>query len=173
MNQQYMNEMELKDFQMLEDLNAKKLKLNDLGRTTAKSSTDASGHTKDNKVVNIELKKRELDMEHTDNGWIIRTEKGFKAPTIIIEGHKAASMFFAYSSKKQIPAYINFLKNGYVVLFDLSKLSYEVKETNDKKIKSKGYEQFEIGKRFELDLRDAWIFQKVNDRYKTLQKGWD
>ena len=171
-NEQYMKNMENTDFQLLEDFNEKKLKLKNLGRTTTMSSTDASGHTKDNKTVNIELKKRELDMIHTDSGWKIKGN-GFTASTIIIEGHKAASMYFAYSSKKQVPAYINFLKNGYVVLFDLTKLSYEVKETKEQKIKSKGYGQIEIGRRFKLDLKDAWIFQKVNDKYKTLQKGWD
>lgn len=156
MNQQYADTNELNDFALLQDFN-KKLKIKELGRTPDKSSTDASGYTKDDQYVNIELKRRFVDVG--------------KYKTIIIEGHKYLSLLkgFVYSNK--IPLYINFMNDGYIILFNLSKLK---EEPNERKYKiwSELYQGFEISSRFELSINDAWIYKKENDKYILIQKGW-
>lgn len=156
MNQQYADTNELNDFALLHDFN-KKLHIKELGRTQEKCSTDASGYTKDNQYLNIELKRRFVDVN--------------RYKTIIIEGHKYLSLLkgFVYSNK--IPLYINFMNGGYVILFNLSKLSEEPTERKYK-IWSELYQGFEISSRFELPLKDAWIYKKEKDKYILIQKGW-
>lgn len=156
MNQQYADTNEVNDFALLQDFNSK-LHIKELGRTPEKCSTDASGYTKDNQYINIELKRRFVDVN--------------RYKTIIIEGHKYLSLLkgFVYSNK--IPLYINFMNGGYIILFNLSKLSEEPTERKYK-IWSELYQGFEISSRFELPLKDAWIYKKEKNKYILIQKGW-
>lgn len=157
MNQQYADTNELNDFALLQDFNAK-LQIKELGKTPDKSSTDASGYTKDDQYLNIELKRRYADVNQYQ--------------TLIIEGHKYLSLLkgFVYSNK--IPLYINFMNDGYIILFNLSKLSEEPTEKKYK-IWSELYQGFEISSRYELPIKDAWIYKKdENGKYRLMQKGW-
>ena len=156
MNEQYANTSEQHDYEKLQDFN-KFLKLKELGKRPVKDTTDASGFTADGHEVNIELKSRNIG---------INTFK-----TIYIESHKVADMLLDYNIDHKIPLYINFLNDDYVVVFNLAKLRHRPRKVN-KRIWSELYQAFEMAKREELRLEDAWIYQKQNDKYLLIKKGW-
>lgn len=156
MNEQYANTSEQQDYEKLQDLN-RLLKIRELGKRPDKDTTDASGYTQDGQEVNIELKTRNIG---------ISTYK-----TIYIENHKVADMLLDYTIDHKIPLYINFLNDDYVVVFNLAKLRHRPRKVN-KRIWSELYQAFEMAKREELRLEDAWIYQKQNDKYLLIKKGW-
>lgn len=156
MNEQYANTSEQQDYEKLQDLN-RLLKIRELGKRPDKDATDASGFTADGHEVNIELKSRNIG---------INTFK-----TIYIESHKVADMLLDYNIDHKIPLYINFLNDDYVVVFNLAKLRHRPRKVN-KRIWSELYQAFEMAKREELRLEDAWIYQKQNDKYLLIKKGW-
>lgn len=156
MNEQYANTSEQQDYEKLQDLN-RLLKIRELGKRPDKDTTDASGYTQDGQEVNIELKSRYIG---------INTYK-----TIYIESHKVADMLLDYTIDHKIPLYINFLNDDYVVVFNLAKLRHRPRKVN-KRIWSELYQAFEMAKREELRLEDAWIYQKQNDKYLLIKKGW-
>lgn len=154
MNKEYGSTNEENDYKLLEEFN-KFLKLEDLGRCPSNAATDASGHTTDGRYVNIELKRRFIDIGTYSS--------------IYLETHKCGDMLLDYVVDNKIPLYINFLDDGYVVTFNLAELKHRPKKV-EKKIYSKLYDGFEIAKRVELLIEDAWVYQKINDSYKLLQK---
>lgn len=156
MNEQYANTSEQQDYEKLQDLN-RLLKIRELGKRPDKDTTDASGYTQDGQEVNIELKSRYIG---------INTYK-----TIYIESHKVADMLLDYTIDHKIPLYVNFLNDDYVVVFNLAKLRHRPRKVN-KRIWSELYQAFEMAKREELRLEDAWIYQKQNDKYLLIKKGW-
>lgn len=156
MNENYAITSEQQDYEKLRDFN-KLLKIRELGKRPDKDTTDASGYTQDGQELNIELKSRYIG---------INTYK-----TIYIESHKVADMLLDYTIDKKIPLYINFLNDDYVVVFNLAKLRHRPRKTN-KRIWSELYQAFEMAKREELRLEDAWIYQKQNDKYVLIKKGW-
>lgn len=156
MNENYAITSEQQDYEKLRDFN-KLLKIRELGKRPDKDTTDASGYTQDGQELNIELKSRRVG---------INTYK-----TIYIENHKVADMLLDYTIDNKIPLYINFLNDDYIVVFNLAKLRHRPRKTN-KRIWSELYQAFEMAKREELRLEDAWIYQKQNDKYVLIKKGW-
>ena len=154
MDKVYSREYEDNDYELLQDFN-KVLKLTELGRCPENDATDASGYTTDGRLINIELKRRNINID---------TYK-----SIYIESHKVGDMLLDYVCDKKIPLYINFLDNGYVVVYNLAELKTRPKKVV-KNIYSKLYQGFEIAKREELYIKDAWIYQKNNDTYKLIHK---
>lgn len=155
MNSEYGLKNEKKDYLLLKNFNKDILKLNELGRTPEHHHTDASGITRDGQHINIELKYRNININ--------------TYPTIYIESHKIADMLLDYVTLDYVPLYVNFLNDGHVVVFNLAKLNHRPK-TVCKYIKSKLYEGFELAKRQELDMRDAFIYKLENNEYKLIQR---
>lgn len=154
MNKEYGKINENLDYEMLQNFNTV-LKLKDLGRTPAMHHTDASGYSNSNKYINIELKRRSVN---------INTYK-----TLYIEAHKAGDLLLDYVIEGKIPLYINFLQDGHVVVFNLAELKHRPEKVS-KRIQSKLYEGFELAKREELLIEDAWIYKLENNEYKLMRK---
>lgn len=169
MNRDYAFKKEDEDYILLKDFNHDVLKLTELGQTERNESSDATGYTTDGRFINIELKSR--DQYLSGSSFLIGAvnEKPYTADTIYLESHKAGDLLLDYVVDKKIPLYINFMKNGYVILFNLSQLKHRPKKVC-KKIYSKLYQGFELAKREELPLKDAWIYQRINNKYKLIQK---
>lgn len=153
MNKEYGKTNENLDFEMLEHFNSL-LKLKDLGRTPELYHTDASGYS-NNKYINIELKRRSVNLN---------TYK-----TLYIEAHKAGDLLLDYVIEGKIPLYVNFLQDGHVVVFNLAELKHRPEKVS-KRIESKLYEGFELAKREELLITDAWIYKLENNQYKLIHK---
>ena len=154
MNKEYGKTNENLDYEMLQNFNTV-LKLKDLGRTPELYHTDASGYSNSNKYINIELKRRNVN---------INTYK-----TLYIEAHKAGDLLLDFVIEGKIPLYINFLQDGHVVVFNLAELKHRP-EKIAKRIESKLYEGFELAKREELLIEDAWIYKLENNQYKLIHK---
>ena len=163
MNRDYAFKKEDEDYILLKDFN-KVLKLSDLGQTPKYSTSDASG-TSLNRYINIELKRRNqtLTKDFKISG------ETYTADTVYLESHKAGDLLLDYVCEDKIPLYINFLNDGYVLLFNLSKLKHRPKKVC-KKIYSKLYQGFELAKREELLVSDAWIYKRINNEYKLIHK---
>lgn len=163
MNRDYAFKKEDEDYILLKDFN-KVLKLSDLGQTPKYSTSDASG-TSLNRYINIELKRRNqtLTKDFKISG------ETYTADTVYLESHKAGDMLLDFVCEDKIPLYINFLNDGYVLLFNLSKLKHRPKKVC-KKIYSKLYQGFELAKREELLVSDAWIYKRINNEYKLIHK---
>lgn len=169
MNQNYALEKEEKDYNLLEEFN-QTLKLIELGKCPEKHTTDASGYTTDGRYINIELKQRNQTLSGlTIIGTSSKTGKQYTANTIYIEAHKAGDLLLDYAIEKKIPLYINFLNDGYVVLYNLSQLKHRPTKVA-KKIWSELYQGFELAKRELLRIEDAWIYKKENNGYKLIHK---
>lgn len=168
MNRDYALETEKNDYLLLEHFN-KVLKLMELGKCPEKHTTDASGYTTDGRIANIELKSRDLHFSGMTLIGATSNNMPYTADTLYLEAHKAGDMLLDYVVDKKIPLYINFMKNGYVILFNLSTLKHRPKKVC-KKIYSKLYQGFELAKREELQLKDAWIYQMINNEYKLIHK---
>lgn len=151
MNQYYANEFEEDDFKLLTMFNSK-LNIKQLGRTPFKYPTDASGYTKDNKYIEIELKRRNINI-HT-----------FK--TIIIEPYK---LQYAKEHADSIQLYVNFTNDDYIIVFNLHKITNIQKRQYN--IPSKLYERTKQSFRYELPIQNAWIYKKQNNVYKCVKKG--
>lgn len=165
MNRDYALKSEENDYFLLDDFNRQVLHLTELGQTPKKHHTDASGYTTDGRYCNIELKYR--DAKLTDD--FKMSAETYTVDSIFIENHKVGDMLLDYVINKEIPLYINFFQDGYVALFNLSRLKHRPNKVT-KKIYSKLYQGFELAKREELLLIDAWIYRKENDVYKLIRK---
>lgn len=145
----------LQDF--IQNSNFRK-KIVDYGRWKEKEYVDATGLTSDNQFINMELKKRNIAIN--------------QYPTLDAEGHKLADLYIDYFCDKKIPLYINFLKDWYVVVFNLAKLKHRHAAKKEKNW-SQGYHAFEMTQTQKLDIKDAWIYKKdENGKYRLMQKGW-
>lgn len=159
MNKDFFRETENECWQKLLHFNDEVGCFQSLERLQEKSSADASGVTKDGREVLIELKSR--NQNYMDNGTISgATLNGhtYTASTLFIEPHKAAELFLTAIPARMEPLYINFLESGCTVIFNLLKLKNKV-VTQQKKIESKGYGQFEISARYGLSIKDAAIYK--------------
>lgn len=171
MNQEFAEEKEANGFAKLQDFNSF-LKLIELGQTPPKHWSDASGITTDGRYLNFELKIRNqtLDMENMIVSGINSTNKNvYTANTIYIEMHKVGSLLLDYNILDFQPLYVNFLTNA-VVIFNLSKLN-KVPHTIAKRIYSTLFQGFEMAKRVELPLEEAYIYVRdENNVYKLIHK---
>lgn len=159
MNPDYAKKNEDKDFMLLEDLfcNSKLgADLTEYGRTNEMDSTDATAQTKDNKILNMELKRRFADINTYQS--------------LMIEGHKYISLMKSMYTNK-IPVYINFMNNGYVCIYNLLSLKEEPYEKKER-VWSELYQAYEFETKLYLPIKGAWIYQKQGNKYKLIQKGW-
>lgn len=169
MNRDYAFKKEDEDYILLKDFNHDVLKLTELGQTERNESSDASGYTTDGRLISIELKQRNLQLSGLTLIGTTSEGKSYTADTIYLESHKLGDMLLDYLIDKKIPLYINFMQNDYVLLYNLSTLKNRPKKVC-KKIYSKLYQGFELSKRQELPLKDAWIYQRINNVYKLVYK---
>ena len=169
MRPEYAEEKEKEDWKLMEEFN-EKLKLKNLTRTDEKHTTDAFGYTANDEYVNIELKYRSQKLnENFHIEGISREGKQYTASTIYIESHKIADMLLDFITEKKIPLYVNFLSDGSVIVFNLSKLKHRPRQVA-KRIWSELYQGFELGKRQELRIEDAYIYRKENNQYRIIHK---
>lgn len=171
MNKQTFNKAEDKCFQKFKDFN-QFLNLKDIKRTAKYSPTDVEGYTNFNQLVKVELKDRNLKLSPDLKIIMDETKGTYTATTIFIEAHKYLDLLLARDYDNAIPLYINFLKDDYVLVYNLSsRLKRKPLETRERKVHSMGYEGFELTKRKLLQLEDAYIYQKQGNTYTCLQKG--
>lgn len=152
MNTEYAKQHEANDFSLFLELNSK-FKLKDLGRMKDGHDTDVSGYTQDDRYIEIELKRRYINVDTYQ--------------TIIIEPYK---MQYAKQHQDIIQLYVNFTDDDYAIVFNL----HHVKNPNKNvyNIPSKLYERTKPSNRYELPVEQAWIYKKINGKYKLIQKGW-
>ena len=151
MNENYALKSEAICFELLLDFNSK-LKLKDLEQLEKKSIFDASGHTKDGRYVEIELKRRFINHD--------------TFPSIIIEPYK---LQYANEHKDTIELYVNFTNDDHVIVYNLHNIGNVNKSQYD--IPSGLYERTKQSFRYELPLELAWIYKKQNNVYKCVKKG--
>lgn len=156
MEQFDVKKQEADDYKLLQEFNEQVFKLKELGRREGNANPiDASGLTKDNQVVNMELKARNCNINTYD--------------TLMLETHKGYTLLDEYIKHKRIPLYINFMQDGNVAVFNLLKAEgYMKRETTHSKLYGNGEYQY---KQY-LPLKSAWIYKKQNNKYKLIQKGW-
>lgn len=108
--------------------------------------------------LNIEVKDRNLTLME-DGKLSGATKNGsFYADDLYIEDHKYSDLLLDFYTYGLEPIYLNFLNDGYVAIFNLSKLTQRPKRYT-KIIRSKGYEKMEFANRQGLSLKDACIYK--------------
>lgn len=171
MNKQYFEESEKVCDAKLIDFNEKTGIFHDLERID-KQHMDFTGYTL-NKLGeitkwNIELKNRNVILREdgtisgcTANG------RGYTGETLYIEDHKITDLLLDKIIGYEA-VYINFTVNGYIIVFNLNKLTKRPEKTIKNNIYSKGYEKKEDGRRQGLYLIDAAIF---NNEGKLIKRS--
>lgn len=170
MNKEFAKENEKSDFELLTQFNDY-LKLVELGQCPEKWHSDASGYTRDGRYINIELKQRnQVLLKNLTISGCTKEGKSYTGRTIYAEAHKCGDMLLDYCCEQKEPLYINFLLNDVVIVFNLAKLRYRPTKVS-KRIYSSLYEGFELAKREELLLEDAFIYKKdENNEYKLIHR---
>lgn len=172
-NQDYANEKESECYEKMRRFN-EFLHLLNLGQAPPKHHFDASATTPTSRYVEIELKDRNQNLLKADKYFAIsgcsKEGKSYTATTLYIENHKVADLLMDYVANDSIPLYINFLNDDVVIVFNLSQIKHRP-QTVSKRIKSELYQSFEFGKRMELQLEDAYIYQLKNNEWKMLHSG--
>lgn len=171
MNSKFIEKNESNDWNLLKEFNETSNYFTDLIQREKYATSDASGVTFDGRTFGIELKKRnQVIMNDGRISGQTYDGKSYTADTIFIEAHKATSMLLDYLYKGDEPLYINFLNDGWTVIYNLSKLT-SIPKKKHLTIKSKGYNREEGEYRFELPLKDAVIFRN-NKLYKKMGDEW-
>lgn len=171
-NEKYFSENESNDIEKLIKFNEKAHIFEHIKETEIKHYTDATGYSMD-RIFNIELKNRNQVL--LTNGKIsgcTQNGKPYIDDDIFIEDHKAADMLMDYVAYGLEPLYINFLANGWVLIFNLSKLSIRPRKHLNLKINSKGYRSMEFGNRQGLYLKDAAIYDSNYNLVKKVGEEW-
>lgn len=171
-NEKYFSENESNDIDKLIRFNEKTHIFEHIKETEIKHYTDATGYSMD-RIFNIELKNRNQVL--LTNGKIsgcTQNGKPYIDDDIFIEDHKAADMLMDYVAYGLEPLYINFLANGWVLIFNLSKLSVRPRKHLNLKINSKGYRSMEFGNRQGLYLKDAAIYDSNYNLVKKVGEEW-
>lgn len=158
MNKEYINFNEVNDYDLLVGMGL----FYDLEKMPDGHYSDATGKTNFNgKTIerNIELKHRNqvLMPSLLEISGCTHNGKPYKDTTMMIEEHKYIHMLEGKHHQGQEPLYINFLQNGYVVIFNLRRMPKQ----NEKKkmsIYSKGLEKMENEDRLFLNLEYAAIY---------------
>lgn len=154
----YFQMNEKTDFEKLISFNSKKQFFNELHTTPEKHVYDVSGRTNDNRQTAIELKSRNavLTKEMTLSG------HNFNDETVFIEDEKFTGLMLQHIVNGAIPIYINFLQDGHILVWNLTKLKrLPVHKTVI--IKNKGYNSIEKCYREGLYLSDAKIYSFINN----------
>ena len=147
----YFSENEITDFKKLQDLNEKQNWFNYIEQLQLKSQIDVSGYTKNNDVVFIEYKSRNISLQQAKEYKYIFVEIGkLKAFNDITKKYKG----------KIKRLYINFLQDA-VLLFDLNK-PMSLQYFPNVKINNKGCEEYQIVDRLGLNVDDALVIYNAN-----------
>lgn len=171
-NYSFMNQQEKIDWDLLNGFNEKFKYFTNLVKREKYATSDASGVTFDGRTFGIELKSRnQVLMDDGRLSGLSYDDRTYTADTEYIEAHKSTSMLFDYLYKNDEPLYINFLKDGTIIIYNLRKLSDTPKKQRVK-IKSKGYEREEYEYRFFLPLKDAAIY-KNGELIKRIGEEWN
>lgn len=167
LNTQFFDTSEDRCWDLFQNFNKAKLHLSEVGRTQQYYDFDASGLTSLNEKVGIELKKRNLVLLSGESLSVSGTSRNgtFRTDSIFLEEVKMAELAVANWSQGFIPIYINFLQNC-IVVFNLLKMHKIGDERT--RVESKGYNNFELAKRFKLPLEDGWIYN--NTDYQLIYK---
>lgn len=149
----YFNSNEKTDFEKLISFNGKKQFFNELYKTPEKHVYDASGLTNDNRPIAIELKTRNavLTKEMTLSG------HNFNDETVFIEDEKFTGLILQHVINGAIPLYINFLEDGHILVWNLTKLK-RIPVHKTVIIRNNGYGTMEKCYREGLFISDAKIY---------------
>ena len=163
----YFEENEKNDLKKLFELNEKAHIFSSITPSKEKHYTDATGFTAD-RLFNIELKNRnQILLKDGRISGCSQSGKDYIDETIFLEDHKAADMLLDWVANGLEPLYINFLANGWTIIYNLSKLSVRPKKYLNMKINSKGYRSMEFGNRQGLYLIDAAVY---DDKYNLIKR---
>lgn len=145
------------------------LQLRELGRTPRNyPNGDASGYTSVGDYVNIEIKVRDFNYEDGILSGETSEGKTYTADTLFIETHKCGDMLLDYVVEGKIPLYVNFI-GDYAFVYNLSRLKKRPKQVT-KKIWSKLYQGFELSKRQELPISEAYIYKLIENKWFMIKK---
>lgn len=168
----YFEENETNDLKKLEQFNSKAHIFASITPAKEKHYADASGYSADRKF-NIELKNRnQLLLTDGRISGCSQAGKEYIDDTLFIEDHKLSDMLLDWLTSDLEPLYINFLANGWVIIYNLSKLSIRPKRYLNLKIGSKGYKSMEFGNRQGLYIKDAAIYDSNYNLVKRVGEEW-
>ena len=128
-----------------------------LGQTPKYYPVDASGYTKNGKVIVMENKDR--------TGY---TLSYFETQgTMFVEGHKWAELLVE-ANMEHSPLYCNYTKDGYAIVFQVDNFKDIHLKSKRVSVNSKGYEQQrnegrEFEYKFLLPMTGAWIYKLDNE----------
>lgn len=163
----YFEENEKNDLRKLFELNEKAHIFSSITPSKEKHYTDATGFTAD-RLFNIELKNRnQILLKDGRISGCSQSGKDYIDETIFIEDHKLSDMLLDWLCNGLEPIYINFLSNGWTIIYNLSKLTVRPKKYMNMKINSKGYRSMEFGNRQGLYLIDAAVY---DDKYNLIKR---
>ena len=171
-NKEYFENNEEHDLKRLIEFNEKAHIFESITPSKIKHYSDATGYSAD-RIFNIELKNRNQVL--LSNGKIsgcTQNGKSYIDDDLFIEDHKAADLLMDYVAYGLEPLYINFLVNGWVLIFNLSKLTVRPKKHLNLKINSKGYRTMEFGNRQGLYMVDAAIYDSNYNLVKRVGEEW-
>lgn len=154
---EFFKKMETENVKRLRAFNEIKNYFKRIDSTPSGYTFDASGDTIDGRGYNVELKTRVAVL--TDEGTI--SGVNFNDDTVMIEPEKSAHLYYRYIINGDIPLYINFLEDGTVLVWNLSKLKKQPVEKCDTRINNKGYKSLYKQYRDFLYVSDAIIYPKL------------
>jgi len=167
-NETFANTMEDEGYRRMTELNDL-FQLTDFGRTEKCHHSDASGYTTTGNWVDIEYKVRNQRLMSGDSGYYIsgqsRNGGSYFVDNEFIEAHKIADLLLDYLYLPATePIYVNFLEDGIAIVHNIAHLSKRPKtQAQAKKIDSRLYGAYEMAKRIELPLEEAYIYQVNGD----------
>lgn len=173
MDRNYFNENEENDLKKLFELNEKTHIFTSITPSKEKHYVDASGTSID-RLFNIELKNRnQILLENGRISGCSQSGKEYIDETIFIEDHKLSDMLLDWITTGLEPLYINFLSNGWTIIYNLSKLTARPKKYLNMKINSKGYKSMEFANRQGLYIVDAAVYDDKYNLVKRCGKQWN
>ena len=168
----YFEENEKNDLKKLFELNEKAHIFSSITPSKEKHYTDATGYSAD-RQFNIELKNRnQILLKDGRISGCSQAGKEYIDETIFIEDHKLSDMLLDWVCNGLEPLYINFLSNGWIIIYNLSKLTVRPKKYLNMKINSKGYRSMEFANRQGLYLIDAAVYDDNYNLIKRCGEEW-
>lgn len=112
-------------------------------------------------MVNLELKCRNgiLLNDHQVLLKRAKSDKTYKVDSIFIEAHKYAYLIGQWLTNQEIPLYVNFLNDGKVLVWNLSRLSKTPEMKFIEHIWDEGRKEYKNEWRMSLKINDAKIYK--------------